>query len=58
MKKVIVKCKLKNHEEFEKKMTEIDMDFSPMYWLHERVYVPRNYQKKSSQLTLFLYSST
>ena len=54
MKKVIVKCKLKNHEEFEKKMTEIDMDFSPMYWLHERVYVPRNYQKKSSFPRLIL----
>lgn len=54
MRKVIVKCKLKNHEEFEKKMTEIDMDFSPMYWLHERVYVPRNYQKKSSFPRLIL----
>lgn len=54
MKKVIVKCRLKNHEEFEKKMTEIDMDFSPMYWLHERVYVPRNYQKKSSFPRLIL----
>lgn len=54
MKKVIVKCKLRNHEEFEKKLTEIDMDFSPMYWLHERVYVPRNYQKKSSFPRLIL----
>ena len=48
MKKVIVKCKLKNRDEFEKKLTEIDMDFSPMFWRHERIYVPRNYQKKSS----------
>ena len=54
MKKVIVKCKLKNHDEFEKKLTEIDMDFSPMYWLHERVYVPRNYQKKNSFPRLIL----
>ncbi len=54
MKKVIVKCKLKNRDEFEKKLTEIDMDFSPMYWLHERVYVPRNYQKKSSFPRLIL----
>ena len=54
MKKVIVKCKLKNHDDFEKKLTEIDMDFSPMYWLHERVFVPRNYQKKSSFPRLIL----
>lgn len=54
MKKVIVKCKLKNHEEFEKKLSEIDMDFSPMYWLHERVYVPRNYKMKSSFPRLIL----
>ena len=54
MKKVIVKCKLKNHDEFEKKLTEIDMDFTPMYWLHERVFVPRNYQKKSSFPRLIL----
>lgn len=54
MKKVIVKCKLKNRDEFEKKLTEIDMDFSPMYWLHERVYVPRNYQRKSSFPRLIL----
>ncbi len=54
MKKVIVKCKLKNRDEFEKKLTEIDMDFMPMYWLHERVYVPRNYQKKSSFPRLIL----
>ena len=54
MKKVIVKCKLKNRDEFEKKMSEIDMDFSPMYWLHERVYVPRNYQKRASFPRLIL----
>lgn len=54
MKKVIVKCKLKNHDDFEKKLSEIDMDFTPMYWLHERVYVPRNYQKKSSFPRLIL----
>ena len=48
MKKVIVKVKLKNRDDFERKVTEMDKDFLPMYWLHERVYVPRNYRKKSS----------
>ena len=54
MKKVIVKCKLKNRDEFEKKLTEIDMDFAPMYWLHERVFVPRNYKKRNSFPRLIL----
>ena len=54
MKKVIVKLKLKSRDEFEKKITEMDKDFLPMYWLHERVYVPRNYRKKSSFPRLIL----
>lgn len=44
MKKVIVKCKLKNHEEFTQKLSEIDFNFSPVYWQHDRIYVPRNYK--------------
>ena len=44
MKKVIVKCKLKNHEEFEQKLAEIDFNFSSVYWQHDRIYVPRNYK--------------
>lgn len=48
MKKAIVKCKLKNREEFEKKLTDIDFDFSPIYWQHDRVYVPRNYKPHSN----------
>ncbi len=54
MKVAIVKCKLKNRDEFEKKLTDIDMDFGPMYWQHERVYVPRNYKKRSSFPRLIL----
>ncbi|MDO4979064.1 MAG: CYTH domain-containing protein [Candidatus Saccharibacteria bacterium] len=54
MKKVIVKCKLKNRDEFEKKLADIDMDFGPVYWQHERVYVPRNYKKRSSFPRLIL----
>ena len=44
MKKVIVKCKLRNAERFEKKMAKIEMDFSPVFWLHDRIYVPRGYK--------------
>lgn len=48
MKKVIIKCKLKNHEGFEQKLSDIDLDFSPIYWQHDRIYVPRNYKPKSN----------
>ena len=48
MKKVILKCKLKNHDNFEAKLSDIDLDFSPMYWQHDRVYVPKNYKPHSN----------
>ena len=48
MKKVILKCKLKNHDNFEAKLSDIDLDFSPMYWQHDRVYVPKNYKPRSN----------
>ncbi len=44
MRKVIVKCKLKNRDEFEQKLSDIDLDFSQVYWQHDRIYVPRNYK--------------
>lgn len=45
MKKVILKCKLKNRDAFEDKLSDIDFDFSPMYWQHDRIYVPRGYKR-------------
>ncbi|MBQ6510676.1 CYTH domain-containing protein [Candidatus Saccharibacteria bacterium] len=44
MKKVVVKYKLKNHDDFETKMNEVDVDFGSMYWQHDRIYVPKNYK--------------
>lgn len=44
MRKIIVKCKLSGRDKFENKLSEIDMDFSPVYWQHDRVYVPRSYK--------------
>ena len=54
MKKVIVKCKLKDKKDFERKLHDIEMDFSPVYWLHDRVYVPRNYQGHANYPRLVL----
>ena len=48
MKKVILKCKLKNRDEFEQKLSDIDLDFSPVYWQHDRIYVPRNYKPNAN----------
>lgn len=54
MKKVILKCKLKNHDAFEQKLSDIDLDFSPIYWQHDRIYVPRNYKPKSNYPRLIM----
>ena len=46
MKKIIVKVKIRNREEFEKVVEEkTGEDFSSVYWLHDRVYVPREYRR-------------
>ena len=44
MKKVILKCKLASRDGFEDKLSDIDLDFSAIYWQHDRVYVPRGYK--------------
>ncbi len=45
MKKIIVKCKLASRAKFEKKLSDIEMDFSPVFWQHDRVYVPKGYKR-------------
>lgn len=45
MKKVILKCKLENRDNFEDKLNDIDLDFGAIYWQHDRVYVPRGYKR-------------
>lgn len=45
MKKVILKCKLTSRDKFEKKLSDIDLNFSAIYWQHDRVYVPRGYKR-------------
>ena len=44
MKQVILKVKLKDPDAFEQKLSDIDYDFSPVYWQHDRVYVPRGFK--------------
>lgn len=45
MKKIIVKCKLASRENFVQKLSDIEMEFSPVYWQHDRVYVPKGYKR-------------
>lgn len=45
MKKVILKCKLSSRDKFEDKLSDINLDFSAIYWQHDRIYVPRGYKK-------------
>ena len=45
MKTVILNCKLANRDNFEDKLSEIDLDFGAMYWQHDRIYVPRGYKR-------------
>ena len=44
MKKVIVKCRVHDRDRFEKKLEGVDLEFSPVYWQHDRVFVPRGYK--------------
>lgn len=48
MKKAIVKCKLSSKHHFEQKLKDIELDFSPVYWQHDRIYVPRGYNPKQN----------
>ena len=48
MKKVILKCKLSKRDDFEDKLSDINLDFTPVYWQHDRVYTPKNYKPKSN----------
>ncbi len=45
MKKIIVKCKLASREKFEQRLDDVDMDFGPVYWQHDRVFVPKGYRR-------------
>lgn len=54
MKKVILKCKLGNRDNFESKLSDIDLDFSPIFWQHDRIYVPRGYSSKSNYPRLIM----
>lgn len=54
MRKVILKAKLASRDRFEQKLIEIDLDFTPIYWQHDRVYVPRGYKPNANYPRLIM----
>lgn len=48
MRKVILKCKLGKRDSFEDKLSDINLDFTPVYWQHDRIYTPKNYKPHSN----------
>lgn len=54
MKKIIVKCKLKSRADFEKRLTDIEIKFGPIYWQHDRVYVPRGFKRATNMPRLIM----
>lgn len=48
MRKLIVKCRVTNRDRLEKRLEDINLEFSPVYWQHDRVYVPRGYKGRSN----------
>ncbi len=45
MKRVTIKVKVDNLSEFEKRMKDIDLEFEPTIYQHDRVYVPRGFKR-------------
>ena len=45
MKRVTIKVKVDNIEEFEKRVKDISLEFEPTLYQHDRVYVPRGYKR-------------
>ena len=45
MKKVIVKCRLHGKDDFRQKLSEIGLEFGEIYYLHDRIYIPREYKR-------------
>lgn len=54
MRKIIYKCKIDDRDEFESRLASLDFDFGPVYWQHNRVFVPKNYQNHSNYPRMIL----
>ncbi len=48
MKKVILKAKINDRDEFEDRLDKVGLLFSPLFWQHDRIYVPRGYKPNAN----------
>ena len=44
MKKIILKSRLTSHDAFASTLRRIGFNFTPVYWQHDRIFVPREYR--------------
>ena len=54
MKKSIVKVKLPSRIDFVSALEEIEFKFAEPYWQHDRIFVPRNFDRAKTQPRLSL----
>ena len=54
MRKIIYKSKIDSRDEFEARLSSLDYDFGPVYWQHNRVFIPKNYQNHSNYPRMIL----
>ena len=54
MRTIIYKSKLADRDAFEVKLSHLDYDFGPVYWQHNRVFVPKNYQNHNNYPRMIL----
>ena len=54
MRTIIYKSKLADRDVFEARLSYLDYDFGPVYWQHNRVFVPKNYQNHNNYPRMIL----
>lgn len=54
MKKLILKSKLHSRDEFELALDRAGYDLGPIYWQHDRIYLPRGFKRGESFPRLIL----
>lgn len=54
MRRVVVKAKLPNKSEFVGMLADIGMEFSEAFWQHDRVFVPKGYERGKNLPRLYL----
>lgn len=49
-----MKCRVKDRDRLERKLEGVGLEFSPVYWQHERIYAPRGYKGRSNYPRLLM----